>query len=141
MLVVLNLAILVLMVVIVLLMIPVLVIVLLTVAVLMVMVIFMVAVLMVVIVVMLVLHALHNLLFLDLVAENLEKVDDNHILVGCLRQRIPDPAVRLASHIDKEVAGGDFHNIIHCGLITVKVDAVVKKHDNIRPRGIFPEDI
>ena len=81
-----------------------------------------------VVVVMLVfalLHALLHLLFLRLVAEGLHEVDDLHVLVLRLFERIVDPAVGLAAHIDEEICLADLCDILCARLETVQIHAVL----------------
>ncbi|MPN57684.1 hypothetical protein SDC9_205378 [bioreactor metagenome] len=57
-----------------------------------------------IVVVLLVLHALDDLLRLHAVSQKLHQVQYNHVRIDTLLQRVGHPCVRLAAHIDKQVA-------------------------------------
>ena len=74
------------------------------------------------------LHTLDHFFVFDVVSQDLQQIDDLHILVGGVFQSVFDPTVGLTTHIDKEVAVGDFENIIGGGLVAVQVNTVVQQH-------------
>ncbi len=86
------------------------------------------------------LHALDHFFGLDAVAKNLQQIDDLHVLIDGIFQRVLDPAVGLAADIDKEVAVGNFDNIIGSGLIAVQINAVVQKHGDLSVVSLVAED-
>ena len=88
-----------------------------------VMVIVLVAVL-VVVMVMMRLHALHGFLALRAVAEHVHQTDGDHILIDGRFAGILHPGVGFAAHINQHVAGGELHDVLRRGLITVHIHAV-----------------
>ena len=73
------------------------------------------------------LHTFFELLFFGGVAEDIHEVEDDHVFVISLFERIGDPFVGFAADIDKDIAVGDIHDVLGCGLVAVKIDAVVEK--------------
>ena len=72
------------------------------------------------------LHPLNGFFRFYGIPHHLHQIDDLHILVGGIFQSPLDPAVRLAAHMDKQVAGGNFYDIIGGGLIAVQVNVVIQ---------------
>ena len=86
------------------------------------------------------LHTLDHFFGLDAVAKDIQQVDDLHILVGGIFQSIVHPAVGLTADIDKQVAVGNFDNIISSWLIAVQVNAVVQQHCDFSVVSLVTED-
>ena len=78
-----------------------------------------------------VLHALHDLFHLDVVAHGLNEVHHDHIRVHGLSQRVFHPLVALAAHVDEHIAGGDLHDVLGGGLVAVQIHAIVQQHGNL----------
>ena len=51
------------------------------------------------------LHPLNDLFLFDGVAEYIEQVDHDHILIDRLRQRVLHPFVALAADVNEKIAG------------------------------------
>ena len=83
------------------------------------------------VVVAVLLHTLNGLLRFHGITQHFQQIDDLHISVGGVFQSIFHPAIGLAAHIDKQVAIGDFDNIIGGGLIAVQVNAVIQQHGDL----------
>ena len=77
------------------------------------------------------LHTGHGFFCLDGVLQHLQQIDDLHVLVDAVLQGIFHPAVGFTAHINKDVAGGDFNNVVYRGLIAVQVNAVVQQHGHV----------
>ena len=92
------------------------------------------------VVVTVLLHTLNGLLHFYGVAQDLQQIDDLHIPVGGVFQSIFYPAIGLAAHIDKQVAIGDFDNIIGGGLIAVQVNAVIQQHGDLGVLRLVAQD-
>ena len=86
------------------------------------------------------LHTLNRLLRFHGITQHLQQVDDLHFPVGGVFQSIFHPAVGLAAHIDKQVAIGDFDNIIGGGLIAVQVNAVIQQHGDLGVLRLVTQD-
>ena len=71
------------------------------------------------------LHALLHLLFLGLIAEDFHEVDDLHVLVLRLFERIVNPFVGLSAHIDEEIRLADLRDILCARLEAVQIHAAL----------------
>ena len=80
---------------------------------------------------MFMLHALDDLLQLDVLAHGLHQVDHHHVWIHGFGQSVLDPLVALATHIGEHVAGGDLHDVLGGGLVAVQVHAVVQQHGDL----------
>ena len=87
------------------------------------------------------LHTLDNFLFLRVVAERLEEVDDLTVRILSFLQCILDPAVRFTAHIEEEVALGNLCDIFGVRLVAVQIDALVKKKRDIRILCLVAENL
>ena len=87
------------------------------------------------------LHALDNFLFLRVVAERLEEVDDLTVRILSFLQCILDPAVRFTAHIEEEIALGNLCDIFGVRLVAVQIDALVKKERDIRILCLVAENL
>ena len=92
------------------------------------------------VVVAVLLHPFNDLLRFYGISQHLQQVDDLHLLVGGVFQDALYPAVRLAAHIDEEVAVGDLDDVIRCGLVAVQVNTVVQQHGQIGAPGLVAEN-
>jgi hypothetical protein len=61
-------------------------------------------------------------------AEDIQEVEDYHILVLCLSDDVGHPFVGLAAYIDEDVAVGYIYDIGRRGLVAVQIGAVVEQH-------------
>ena len=74
------------------------------------------------------LHTLFDFFFLSFIAEDIQEVEDYHILVLCLSDDVGHPFVGLAAYIDEDVAVGYIYDIGRRGLVAVQIGAVVEQH-------------
>ena len=56
-------------------------------------------------------HAFHDFLHFDVIAQTVEQIDDDHVGVDGLPQRVLHPLVRFAAHTDEHVTGGNPHDV------------------------------
>ena len=80
------------------------------------------------------LHTGHKFLCFHGILQHIQQIDHFPIRVGRFLERILYPALRLAAHIQKQVAVGDLDHILRCRLIAVQVNAAVQQQGHI---GIF----
>ena len=87
------------------------------------------------------LHPLDEFFLFDGIAEGFYQVDDRHVFVCRFLQRVPDPFIALAAYIDKQIAAGNTHDVVGCGLIAVQIHAVVQQHAYFGVLRLFTEHI
>ena len=71
------------------------------------------------------LHPLNHFFGLDTISKDIQQIDDFHIFVSSLFQRILNPVIRFAAHIYKKIAIRNFKYVICGGLVAMKIDAII----------------
>ena len=92
------------------------------------------------VVMLLLLHTLYGFFCLCGIAQHVQKPDDLPVLVGRIFQSVLHPAVGLAADIEKEIAFGNFNNIINGWLIAVQINAAVQQRGYLSTVSLVTED-
>ena len=78
------------------------------------------------------LHALHDFLFLHIVAQGVQQVEDSHVFVLCCFQHVLRPCVAFAAHENEQVTLRDGQDILGGGLKVVQIHTGIQQHDHFR---------
>ena len=77
------------------------------------------------------LHTFDVFFRLDLIAEHVHQLDDDHVFVGNIFERVVNPLIRLAAHVNENVALRNFADIFDRRLEAVQVNALVHEQSQI----------
>ena len=86
-------------------------------------------------------HAFYDFLLFDGIVQHIQKINYLHVFIGCFLESVRHPAVGLAAYINKQIAGGNFQNVLCGGLVAVQIDTVVQKHGEVGVSRIVSENL